>query len=136
MLSKKTNYINKVNEWIETMQEWTNSVSVNTIADYLQLSPRDIDKSKIRLIVVGRFNGRYSTSEKNNNGSVYCQWFELKRMLHKYAESMTVGEQTFNELYEKLEEAMKRKEEEPRMKSGINCGEKTIIYDGLFYIEA
>jgi hypothetical protein len=81
MTSKRKNYIDKVNEWIETMQDWIQTADVGLIANYLQMRPDMIDKQKIRLLIVGRYNGEYSSSGTAFRGVVYCQWFELQRIL-------------------------------------------------------
>jgi hypothetical protein len=136
MTSKRKNYIDKVNEWIETMQDWIQTADVGLIANYLQMRPDMIDKQKIRLLIVGRYNGEYSSSGTAFRGVVYCQWFELQRILTINRENVINRKYKLNDIYRELMNAMQRREQERKIKAGIEYNGKKVIYNGLFYNEA
>lgn len=136
MLSKRKNYINKVEQWIITMKEWLSNSDEKTIANYLHLKSSKIDKKKIHLLVIGRYNANYSFSGEIFSGVKYCQWFELQRILYKFNDNMKKGNYDFNNIFEEIEKVKSIKEQKRKVMSGIEYNGKKIIYDNLFYNEA
>ncbi len=136
MTSKRKNYIDKVSEWIETMKDWIKTADIELIANYLQMRPNMIDKQKIKLLIIGRYNGEYSSSGTAFRGIAYCQWFELQRILLINKENVISGKYKLNDIYRELLNTMQKREQERNVKSGIEYNGKRIIYNGLFYNEA
>lgn len=136
MLSKKKNYIEKVNEWIKSVWDWIQLSDVGTIADYLQVSPDMVNKKKIFLLVVGRHNASYSSSGNVFANAESCQWFELQRIIMKNMSDMIEGKYKFSHFINDIRGLRKKKERKRTIKSGIKYNEKKIVYDGLFYNEA
>ncbi|MEL7568799.1 hypothetical protein DesLBE_2701 [Desulfitobacterium sp. LBE] len=77
LLSKKRNYEKKTKEWILAIKDWLNYASEKRIADYLGVSAKMIDKSKIKLFVIGRFNGNFSGNDIPDNNVVWGQWYQV-----------------------------------------------------------
>jgi len=136
MASKRKNYIDKVDEWIKTMQNWIQTTNVELIGNHLQMRPDMIDKKKIKLLIVGRYNGEYSSSGRTFKEVVYCQWFELQRILLTNKEKVIKGKYKLDDVYKELMETMQTREQERDVKSGIEYNGKSIIYNGFFYNEA
>lgn len=134
MLSKKKNYTEKVKEWIRTTQDWIRFADADTISNYLQVKPSLIDKKKIYLLVIGRYNANYSFSEDAFEGAEYCQWFELQRIMKDKAD-LTKDKFKFIDLLKELRKLRERREQERKINSGIEYNGKKILYDGLFYNE-
>lgn len=90
-ISKRKNYIEKSKKWVSDIEQWINTVSEKRIADFLQLSPQLINKDKIKLFVIGRHNGNYSTNEKPNSNTAWCQWYNLLELIGTLtSESITI----------------------------------------------
>ena len=136
MVSKRKNYIDKVNCWIQSMQEWIQNSSLETIASHLQVHPKMIDKEKIKLLVVGRFNCKYSHSENDFKDAIYCQWFQLKMILLNDRERLFRGDYNIDELFCNINNKMTAGERKDNEKHQIYYNGKRIIYNGLFYNEA
>lgn len=136
MISKRKNYFEKVEEWILTMKTWIEETPEEIIANYLHLKSYQVKKEKIHLLIVGRYNGEYSTSGVSEKGIPYCQWYELKRVLEENKEKINIGSWGIRRIYMELLELMRKREQKRSIVSGIQYGEKRIVYDGLFYNEA
>jgi len=77
LYSKRKNYIEKTNAWIQTIRQWIENVSEKKIADCLGLNPKYIKKENIKLFVLGRFNGNYSGSKVPNQNVAWGQWYQI-----------------------------------------------------------
>jgi hypothetical protein len=83
LVSKRKNYIEKTTQWVLDIQQWINNTDEKKIADYLQVSPRLINKKRIKLFVVGRHNGNYSGDDKPPQNATWCQWYKLIEVIEK-----------------------------------------------------
>lgn len=94
-----------------------------------------IDKKKIYLLVIGRYNANYSFSEDAFEGAEYCQWFELQRIMKDKA-GMTKDKLQFNDFLKELRKLRESRKQKRKINSGIEYNGNKILYDGLFYNEA
>lgn len=99
LLSKKANYEKKVSYWIENIKEWIAVCDNKAIADCLGISPKYIDKTKIKLFVLGRFNANYSGASIQADGVVFGQWYQVVFLLS----TMDEKQWTIELLYQALQ---------------------------------
>jgi hypothetical protein len=92
LISKRKNYTEKAEKWINDIEQWVNQTSEKRIADFLQLRPQLINKDKIKIFVIGRHNGNYSGDQKPSGNAAWCQWYNLVEMINVYSdESITIS---------------------------------------------
>lgn len=99
LLSKKANYEKKVSYWIENIKKWIAVCDNKAIADCLGISPKYIDKTKIKLFVLGRFNANYSGTSIQADGVVFGQWYQVVLLLS----TMDKKQWTIESLYQALQ---------------------------------
>ncbi len=93
LLSKRSNFERTVNQWIDDIQQWLANSDEKTIADILRTSPKKVDKKKIRLFALGRFNGGFPAISIPAGNVTFGQWYQVL-FLSMYNEKLkwTVGE--------------------------------------------
>ena len=92
LLSKKCNFEKKTNEWILAIKDWLKDVPEKKLANYLGVSIKAIDKSKIKLFVIGRFNGNFSGTDIPDKDVAWGQWYQVflfMRQLEKKDQNLT-----------------------------------------------
>lgn len=75
--SKKQNYNEQTEKWINTVDKWIKNCSEAELASKLGIKKKFIQKSKIFLFVLGRHHGNYSGSSKPNPRCAWAQWYQL-----------------------------------------------------------
>lgn len=81
--SKGRNFNEKTSMWIQVLREWINNVSEKKIADSLGINMKYIRKEKIKLFVIGRFNGNYSGTEVPDKDVAWGQWYQIINIMMK-----------------------------------------------------
>jgi len=78
--SKRKNYYETTSKWVDDVLCWVESATTDEIARKLDVKQDRVDKSKIRLFVLGRFHGNYS-GEKPRQDCVWGQWYSVLNLV-------------------------------------------------------
>lgn len=126
-LSKKRNFKEKTSQWISTLRKWIASVSERQIADYFGVSPKLVDKAKIKLFVLGRHNCNFADSVPPDPMVAWGQWYQVVVLLTRITNRSCSIEFLFNILQE--ENPFNRKIVHTQKKYKI--GDLTIATEGI-----
>lgn len=98
VFSKAKNFNEKTSGWVQAVRAWIDTVTEKKIADSLGINMKYIKKDKIKLFVIGRFNGNYSGDEILDRDVAWGQWYQIIHIM------MQLNDKDSNiiELYEKL----------------------------------
>lgn len=99
--SKSQNYVNETIKWVNDVKQWIESESENNIAAHLGngIKAKEINKSKIYLIVLGRNHGNYSGERLKDEKTVWIQWYQLLQCFIYLPKDFTIP-QLYNALLE------------------------------------
>lgn len=100
--SRKKNYQSAVASWITRTLEWVESSSEKKIADHLGVSPKFVDKTKIKLFVIGKTFSCFSSNEHPQKGVAWGLWYQVVRILNNCPFSFIKLRYLFNELIEDM----------------------------------
>lgn len=98
LVSKRKNFKKTVMQWIYDLQEWIAESDEKTIADVLCTSPKKIDKKKIKLFVLGRFNGSLPAISPVNEDVAFGQWYQVFFLSAHNKDVQWTVEQLYNAL--------------------------------------
>lgn len=98
--SKRSNYNEQTESWINSVTAWLNENSEAQIANLLGLKSKFLNKENVKLFVLGRRHGNYSGSSRPKNNCVWCQWYQLLQISAHLQSSQNL---TIGDLYNLLE---------------------------------
>lgn len=75
--SKKKNYNEQTEKWINTVDRWIKNCSEAELASKMGIKKKYVQKDRILLFVLGRHHGNYSGSSKPTTKCAWVQWYQL-----------------------------------------------------------
>jgi len=79
--SKKNNFIDTSNKWIEAVDEWIMSSDAKQKADVLGLKKETLEKiTNYKMVVLGRHFSKFSGCSAYDNRAVWCNWYKFNEV--------------------------------------------------------
>lgn len=75
--SKRANYEAQTEKWINAVSDWIYSATEKQMSDLLGVPQKYISKNKIKLFILGREHGNYSSNTVRSDNCAWCQWYQL-----------------------------------------------------------
>lgn len=75
--SKRANYEVQTEKWINAVSDWIHSATEKQMSDLLGVPQKYISKNKIKLFILGREHGNYSSNTVRSDNCAWCQWYQL-----------------------------------------------------------
>lgn len=100
--SRRKNYENKTEKWINSIQTWINVSTEKTIADHLGIRPGMVEKKNFRLLIIGRNFSNFTSDRLPDDGVAWGLWYQTIRILKDCSSSIDMLEYLFWELIHDL----------------------------------